>query len=268
MKLGIIGCGNMGCALIAGLSRENAYEIRVYDIDALKVKEAVGRWSVKPAESTEELAGGSQVLIIAVKPHDIEKALADIRKSFDSPGKILISIAAGIKVSVMRKHLKKALIARAMPNTPALVGEGVSGVYFDGPFTEAQIKSVLDIFHSIGIAEIVKKEELLDAITGLSGSGPAYVFAFINALADAGVLEGLPRDVARRLAVYTVSGSAAMAAESVEAGIHMGELKDRVTSPGGTTAAGLLALENGAFNATVINAVRAAAARSREMGEK
>ncbi len=267
MKIGIIGCGNMGSALIAGLSRDKTFDIYVYDIDSLKEKEAVSRWAVKKAENPAELAGYCQVLILAVKPHDIEIALREIKSRFDSSKKILVSIAAGIKVCEMRKHLKKTLIARAMPNTPALVGEGVSGIYFDGPFTQAEIKNIISIFHSVGIAETVKKEELLDAITGLSGSGPAYVFAFINALADAGVLEGLPRDVSRRLAVYTVSGSAAMAAESIEAGIHLNELKDRVTSPAGTTAAGLLALENGSFSSTVINAVRAAVMRSKEIGE-
>ncbi len=267
MKVGIVGCGNMGSALIAGLSRDNAFEIHIFDVDVLKEKEAVNRWSVKKSKSPSDLAAGCPVLILAVKPHDIESVLKEIKIKFDSGKKILISIAAGIRVSAMRKYLKKTLIARVMPNTPVLVGEGVAGIYFDGPFNENDIKTVIDIFHTIGIAETVKKEELLDAITGLSGSGPAYVFAFINALADAGVLEGLPRDVSRRLAVYTVSGSAAMAAESIEAGIHLEELKDRVTSPAGTTAAGLLALEKGAFNATIINAVRAAVARSKEMGE-
>jgi pyrroline-5-carboxylate reductase len=268
MKVGIIGCGNMGSALIAGLSREKAFEIFVYDIDVLKAKEAVNRWSVKKAESPSGLAAGCPILILAVKPHDIENALKEIKSVFDSGKKILISIAAGIKVAAMRKYIKKSLIARVMPNTPALVGEGVSGIFFDGPFTESDMKRVVDIFHTVGIAEIVKKEELLDAITGLSGSGPAYVFTFISALVDAGVLEGLPRDISRRLAVYTVSGAAAMAAESIEAGIHLEELKDRVTSPAGTTAAGLLALENGSFRATIINAVKAAVDRSKEMGEK
>ncbi len=268
MKVGIIGCGNMGSALIAGLSREKSNEISVYDVDKGKIREALNKWTVVEAGSSAELAAICQTLILAVKPHDIENVLKEIKTKFDSGRKILISIAAGIKISAYRKYLKKTLIARVMPNTPALVGEGVSGIYFDGKFSEKDRGTVLGIFYAVGMAETVNEEELLDTVTGLSGSGPAYVFAFINALADAGVLEGLPRDVSRRMAVYTVSGAAALAAKSIESGIHPEELKDRVTSPGGTTAEGLLALEEGAFSASILKAVRAAVRRSKEMGEK
>jgi pyrroline-5-carboxylate reductase len=268
MKIGIIGCGNMGSAIIAGLSRVGAFEMSVYDIDKVRLRETATRWRAREAAGLAEIAASCRILILAVKPQDVEHVLKEIEMKFDTGSKILISIAAGVKISSYRKYLKKALIARVMPNTPALVGEGVSGIYFDGKFAEKDREAVLSIFYTIGIAETVKNEDLLDAVTGLSGSGPAFVFAFINALADAGVLEGLPRDVSRRLAVYTVSGSAALAAQSIESGIHLEELKDRVTSPGGTTAEGLLAMEEGAFNASVIKAVRAAVRRSREMGEK
>ncbi len=268
MKIGIIGCGNMGSALIAGILREKLYEVYVYDIDEVKIKQALSRWNIKKAAGLRDIADKCGIIILAVKPQDVEPVLKEIKTKFDAGGRILISIAAGIKTNLIRKYLKKALIARVMPNTPALVGEGVSGIYFDGKFDESKQNLVLNIFYTIGIAEVVKKEEQLDAVTGLSGSGPAYVFAFINALADAGVMEGLPRDVAKRLAVYTVGGSAVLAAESLEAGIHFEELKDRVTSPGGTTAEGLLALEEGAFRASVLKAVRAAAKRSKELGEK
>jgi pyrroline-5-carboxylate reductase len=268
MKIGVIGCGNMGSAIVAGLSREKAHSILVYDIDKAKMKETAARWTAGEASSPAVLAALCQAVILAVKPGDVEQALKGIKIKFDTGSRILITIAAGIKVAFYRKYLKKTMIARAMPNSPALVGEGVSGVYFDGEFSAHDRETVINILKSVGIAEIVSKEELLDAVTGLSGSGPAYVFAFINALADAGVMEGLPRDTARRLAVYTVGGSAVLAAQSIESGIHLEELKDRVTSPAGTTAEGLLALEEGSFNAAVIKAVRAAVKRSRQLGEK
>ena len=178
--------------------------------------------------------------------------------------KILISIAAGVRISLFRKHLKTSLIARVMPNTPAIVGEGASAVYFDGNFTDQQKDIVLKIFKTCGIAEVVKIEDLLDAVTGLSGSGPAYVYTFINALTDGGVKEGLTRETSKRLAIQTVLGAAKLAQN--EMGTHLLELRDRVTSPGGTTAAGNHALEEGGFNASVVNAVSAASNRSRILG--
>jgi pyrroline-5-carboxylate reductase len=267
MRIGLIGCGNMGGALLTGLVRGGAYspaDICVFDAYAPKLAETEKNFGVKAAASAEAVAAEAEILIVAVKPQDMDGLIARIRKTFDRTDRVLLTIAAGIRVSSYRDHLTKTPIARVMPNTPALVGEGASAVYFDGEFSEDMKNEVLKILSSCGIAEVVSKEGLLDTVTGLSGSAPAYVFSFINALADAGVQEGLPRAVARKLAVQTVLGSAKLALQ--DSGTHPLELRDRVTSPGGTTAAGLFALEEGAFNATVIRAVVKATEKSRELG--
>jgi pyrroline-5-carboxylate reductase len=194
--------------------------------------------------------------------------LIDFQKPLDQNRKTVISIAAGVKTEFYRKYLAAANLVRVMPNLPALIGKGASGIYFEGNIPEDDRNMVLEIFQACGLASEVKKEELLDVVTGLSGSGPAYVFSFINSLADAGVLEGLPRDTARKLAVQTVLGSAEYAAGEMKNNVHLEELKDRVTSPGGTTARGLFALEEGAFSAVVIKAVKEAVLRSKELGGK
>lgn len=267
MKIGIIGCGNMGGALLAGIVKSgNALpgDIAVYDTYEPKLAETVQQFGVNRARDASDAASSAYLLIVAVKPQDMNKVLSDIRPLFDHEKRVLLTIAAGLRLSAYRSHLMKALIARAMPNTPALIGEGATGVYFDGLFSVEQKKLVLDILSGCGIVETVAKEELLDTVTGLSGSGPAYVFTFINALADAGVKEGLPRNVARKLAIQTVLGSAKLAAS--DSSTHPLELRDRVTSPGGTTAAGLYALDEGAFTADVIRAVVSATEKSRELG--
>jgi pyrroline-5-carboxylate reductase len=270
MKLGILGCGNMGSAILSGIIINKLIapeDIYIYDIDQHKVKEIVSKWKVNSVRETAEVAEHCDVIMIAVKPQDIGYLLESAAGKMDSAQKIVISIAAGVRVELIRKYLKKSPIARVMPNTPALIGKGAAGIYFAGDFTEKQETIVMDIFRACGTAEIVRKEDILDVVTGLSGSGPAYVFAFINSLADGAVMEGLPRDSARRLAIQTVMGSAELAWDSMKEGVHLEELKDRVTSPGGTTAAGLFALEEGKFRGTVIKAVREATKRSRELGK-
>lgn len=271
MKLGVIGCGNMGSAIISGVLKKGLVaptDMRVTDVDASKLEALANQLGIVAVKTAQELVKQSDIVLIAVKPQDMSALLSGLKHDLDSVSKTLITIAAGLPVRLYRQVLKDVPIARVMPNTPAMVSEGASGVYFDGAFTASQKEQVLSILSACGIAEAVKKEELLDTVTGLSGSGPAYVFAFINSLADAGVLEGLPRDMARRLAIQTVLGSAELAWQEVSKGVHLEELKDRVTSPGGTTAAGLAALEDGAFRGTVIASVCAATERSRELGEK
>jgi pyrroline-5-carboxylate reductase len=260
----------MGKALISGVINQgmtSTKDIYAYDIDESKIDDLCRKSGIQKKDPIE-LATTCDIIILAVKPQDIESLILKIAYQMDSEKKIIVSIAAGIKVSFYRKYLKKAQLVRVMPNTPALIGKGASVLYFDGSFSETEKDIVLKIFISCGIAEIVKNEELMDCVTGLSGSGPAYVFTFINAFVDAGVMEGLPRETAKKLAVQTVLGSAELAANSIKEGIHLEELKDRVTSPGGTTAAGLFALEEGAFKAIVINAVREATNRSRELGSR
>lgn len=269
MKIGMIGCGNMGFALLSGILAKNLAkpeEIFVFDVDSVKLENTAVKFGVRKT-AINEMSKQCSLIIIAVKPQDMELLLNDNRMDLDSAGKIIVSIAAGVSVSLIGKYLTRALIARVMPNTPAMIGKGASGIFFYGNFSDEQKSVVLNIFDSVGTVEVVKKEEWLDAVTGLSGSGPAYVFTFINSLVDAGVMQGLPRDTARKLAVQTVLGSAELAAASLAEGIHPEELKDRVTSPGGTTAAGLFALEEGNFRATVMKAVKDASIRSKELSK-
>jgi len=269
MKIGLVGCGNMGSALVEGIKKtyKSKIEIFAYDIDSKKLEGLVARCNVVKANGEKEIAEKCDIMILAVKPADIESVVKKISEK-DSEDKIIVSIAAGIRVSLFRKYFAKSLIARVMPNIAFLAGEGVSAIYFDGNFSEEQKKSIMDIFNSCGISEEIRKEDLLDTVTGLSGSGPAFAFVFMNALSDAGVMEGLPRETARRLAIQTVKGAATLAEVSLKENIHLEELKDRVTSPAGTTAEGLMILEEGNFRALVIKAVRGAVKRAKELGLK
>jgi pyrroline-5-carboxylate reductase len=271
MKISVIGCGNMGSALINGMLSNQFIQkedLRIYDVDNKKTEGHAEKWGLTVSKNLKEAVSFCGLLLIAIKPQDMEVFLTEITPVIDQKNKIVLSIAAGVRSSLYRKYIHQARLVRVMPNIPAFLGEGAAGIYFNGDFTADEKKNVLGIFESCGSAEEVGKEDLLDIVTGLSGSGPAYVFTFINSLADAAVLEGLPRDTARRLAVQTVIGSAIMASDALKNDIHLEELKDRVTSPGGTTAAGLFALEEGAFRGTVIRGVREAVRRSRELGGK
>jgi len=269
-KLGIIGLGNMGSALLLGIlnsSLKNELEISGYDIDEKKINSF--KSTINISKSAEELIRNVETLLLAIKPQDVGNFLQNYSDLINTNNSILITIVAGLKIKIYRKYLSRVKIARVMPNTPSLVGYGASAIYFDGDFLEEEKKLIVNIFESCGIVEEVKQEDLLDVVTGLSGSGPAYVFSFINSLADGAVCEGLPRNIAIRLAIQTVLGAAFLAREKFEKEkLHLEELKDRVTSPGGTTSRGLLALEEGAFRSTVIKAVRKATERARELGEK
>lgn len=269
MNIGVIGCGNMGGALISGMLNAGFAmpgEVFLYDIDDDLADGVSRKLGAVKCDKPEAVAKKSQAVIFAVKPGNIAGALRETLSEMDKPEKIVISIAAGVRIASIRGVIRNARVVRVMPNTPALIGQGASGMVFDGDFEDAEKKAVVKMFESCGLVEVVKAEEMLDAVTGLSGSGPAYVFAFINSLADGGVLEGLPRATAVKLAVQTVLGSAKLAETSLAENIHLEALKDRVTSPGGTTAEGLLALENGSFRATVIDAVRQATIKSRKLG--
>ncbi len=267
-KIGLLGLGNMGYALLRGIYNSNLckeFEILAYDTDSQKVKKAREEFNIAIFDDARDLIDNASYIILAIKPNDVEAFLKREKLSLDKEDKIFITIAAGLTVKFYRKFLEKVKIVRVMPNTPFITGNGVSGIYFDGSFRDEEKNTAIQIFESGGIVEVVNKENLLDVITGLSGSGPAYVFTFINSLADGGVFAGLPRDVARRIAIKTVLGSAMLAEKE---NLHPEELKDKVTSPGGTTAMGLLALEEGNFRASVIKAVLKATEKAKEIGEK
>jgi len=267
MKLAIIGLGNMGQAILSGILKHNI--IKAENITAADKKFADPDFELEDQFSeititadNQKAAQKADYIILAVKPQIIKFVLEDIKNDADS--KIIISIAAGVKTGLLAQYFgSNAKIIRIMPNTPALVAEGMSALYYS-PEVEADEKAFVEkIFKSLGKTAEVKEDEM-DAVTGLSGSGPAFVYLFIEALADAGVLKGLNRQTALELAAQTVKGGAEMVLRS---GKHPAELKDMVASPAGTTIAGIAELEDNAFRSTVIKAVKAAVERSKELGK-
>lgn len=214
-------------------------------------------------ESNVEVVRSSDVVVLAVKPQHVTEVLSEIRSEV-KPRHLLISIAAGVPIDTLSGFLgSNARLVRVMPNTPCLVGVGAAAYALGGGATRADGELVRSLLSTVGVA-VELPEPLLDAVTGLSGSGPAYVYQFIEALSDGGVLVGLSRDVATKLAAQTVLGAAQMV---LQTGQSPAVLKDAVASPGGTTIAGLHALESGGLRAAIMNAVRAATLRSRELGE-
>jgi pyrroline-5-carboxylate reductase len=221
---------------------------------------AAGTW---PRRSSRDAVSQAEIVLLCVKPQVIDVVLTKIVPVADKD-KLLISIAAGVTIARIEKVLTGGpRVVRVMPNTPALVLAGAAGLAGGKNATNDDLALAQSIFNSVGRAFIVD-EKLMDAVTGLSGSGPAYVFTIIEALAEAGVKAGLPRQLALELAAQTVYGAAKMVLETKE---HPGKLRDMVTSPGGTTIEGLHALEEGKLRATLMNAVAAATARSRELGK-
>jgi pyrroline-5-carboxylate reductase len=264
-KVGFIGAGNMAEAMLRGIIDAKllpARDIFVQDVRAKRVQELARRYGVSVSASLSDLARKCGTIVFAVKPQVVPEVLEAMPKG-EWKGKLFLSIVAGVKTRVFMASLGKGgCVVRAMPNTPAQVGMGSTGVFFASPVTNAQKEWARKIFSSFGSVAEFAREELLDVVTALSGSGPAYAFLFIEALADGAVRSGMGREEALRLASATVEGAARMVRET---GKHPGQLKDMVTSPGGTTAAGVAALERGAFRGTVMDAVFAAWQRCREL---
>lgn len=263
-ELGLIGVGNMGTALLKGVLSSNTIEkekIVIYDVREDVIKNRIQEFNVKAVSSNTELVQQVKFIIIAVKPQNIDSVLEEIGPKL-SEDQILISIAAGVTLDYIKKFIGKNIgLVRVMPNTPALVGEGASAIAHNKNVTENDLKYVKKVLNSVG--KVVELEEKhIDAVTGLSGSGPAYVFIIIEALADGGVKMGLPRNIALKLAAQTVLGSAKMV---IETGMHPGELKDMVASPGGTTITALHEIEKGKLRATLISAVEAATLKSKSL---
>jgi len=265
--IGFIGAGNMAEALVRGLLEAKLVspeQLIACDILEARRQQIRERYGVRTVGEGREVAANASIIILAVKPQDMEAALKGIAASINQT-KTIISIAAGIPISFCAQHLPaKTRIIRVMPNAPALVLAGVAGIAKGEHATAEDLQIAEMIFSAIGTTVMVE-EKHLDAVTGLSGSGPAYVFLFIGALGDGGVKMGLPQDVARLLAAQTVLGATKMLLES---GRNPAELVDIIASPGGTTIAGLHALESGGFRGTLMNAVEAATIRSRELGHR
>ena len=265
-KIAIIGGGNMAEAIMRGLLREDAGAgICVAEISPKRRDELTAQFPlVRVVGDAAEAAQWGEVVILAIKPQQAGGVL-DLIKAVVTPDKLVISIMAGIPSSKVEANLVTGCrVVRAMPNTPALIGAGATAVCSGRKASSDDLDLALQIFTQIGTTVSVE-EKLMDAVTGLSGSGPAYVFTFIEALSDAGVKNGLPRAVAAQLAVQTVLGAARMVSETGE---HPALLKEKVTSPAGTTIAALHALENGSFRGVVMNAVDAACLRSKELAGK
>ncbi len=263
--IAFLGAGNMAGALIRGLLRAEVYppeRIVATDVRADRLQELAATHGVRTSSDNAAAAKEAEVVVLATKPQVMPRLLGQIHGCI-STSQLVVSIAAGVPSEVIEAALPDgSRVVRVMPNTPALVDAGASVVSLGRHATVEDGERTTTLFRSVGMATVVD-ESLQNAATGLSGSGPAYVFLVIEALADGGVKEGLPRDTAQRLAAQTVLGAAKLL---LETGEHPGQLKDRVASPAGTTIAGLHALERGGLRRTLIDAVEAASARARELG--
>jgi len=266
-RLAFIGGGNMAEALLRGIlaaNRMRPEEIVATDVRDERLAHLETTYRIAVSSDNAAAARQTETILLAVKPQHMDGALAELKGAVGE-AQLLISIAAGISTTTIAAPFPCPVrVIRVMPNTPALVLEGVSALTRGRHATARDLETARQLFEAVGKVVDVD-ESLMDAVTGLSGSGPAYVFLVIEALADAGVKVGLPRDVALALAAQTVRGSARLV---LETGKHPAALKDMVASPGGTTIAGLHALEQGAVRAALINAVEAAVRRSQELGKR
>jgi pyrroline-5-carboxylate reductase len=263
--LGFIGAGNMAEAMIRGIIENQVVrsdQILATDISVERKEHVSKTFDIGTTKDNHTLVDRCNVIFLAVKPQAVPSVLKDIGATM-GPEKLLISIAAGVPIGTLSAGMPKGpRIVRTMPNTPVTVMEGAMGIASDSPAHAEDLETVETLFQPIGRTVRIE-EKLLDAVTGLSGSGPAYVFIMLEALADGGVKMGLPRDVAETLAAQTLLGSAKL---FLETRMNPGALKSMVTSPGGTTIAGIHELEKGGIRASIMNAVEAATKRSVELG--
>jgi pyrroline-5-carboxylate reductase len=263
--IGIVGAGNLACALVQGLlgtGHVTKTELMLSDADPNKLESVRARFDVRSAPSNTAVAKFADVVVFAVKPQHLPHVLDECSPDIDA-NKLVISVAAGVRISTISARLAAGTrIVRAMPNTAALAGASATALAAGAAATADDLVFARGLFDSVG-KSVVLDEPHLDAVTGLSGSGPAYVMLMIEALADGGVRMGLPRDIAQMLATQTLLGSAQLLFQSGE---HPAIWKDRVTSPGGTTAAGLEALEAAGVRHALAQAVEQATLRAKELG--
>ena len=266
-KLGFLGGGAMAEALIAGILKKELLpcsQITVSDISESRLTYLQGKYSIAVSNDNHVLVTGADIVILAVKPFVVEKILSEVKNSLKQD-KILISIVAGLTTSYIEELITLPVpVIRVMPNTPALISAGISAVA-SGKFADQQaVQNSMVLFSAVG-KTVLLQENLIDSVTGLSGSGPAYIYLILEALSDAGVRMGLPRDVATLLSAQTMIGAASMV---IETGEHTAVLKDRVTTPGGTTVAGLFELEKAGVRSALMKAVEVATIRSQELSGK
>lgn len=267
-KIGFIGGGNMAAALIRGLLHGGAFlspqSVIVSDPSKPRLDLLHGEHNgIVTTTSNAEVCAFADVIVLAVKPQIVDKVLGQITHSFRE-GTLLVSVAAGVSTAAIETKMPpRTRVIRTMPNTAATVLAGATAISRGSHATDEDVELAEQLFGLVG-RTVVLDETLIDAVTGLSGSGPAYLMLIIEALADGGVKVGLSRDTAMMLAAQTVYGSAKLL---LDTGEHPGRLKDMVTSPGGTAIAGLHTLEAGGLRTTLINAVEAATHRAQELGE-
>ncbi|GAB6071653.1 pyrroline-5-carboxylate reductase [Venenivibrio stagnispumantis] len=265
-RVGIIGTGNMGEALIKGIIEKTdikSTQIIAYDINKEKLDSIVDKYNIAGASDSKKVVKLSEYIILAVKPKDLKETLQPLKDLFNED-KVIISILAGVKIAKIKEILAKNIpVVRIMPNTPALIGEGTIGISFDDIIKDDKKLFITELFSIMGEV-FIKDENYMDIITGLAGSGPAYVYIFIDALAQGGVKMGLSYEEALQMAIQTVIGSAKLLKET---GLHPMVARDKVTSPAGTTIYGIATLEEEGFRNAVIKAVENATKRSKELSD-
>jgi pyrroline-5-carboxylate reductase len=263
--IAVIGLGNMGGALVSGMLRAGVVKpqhILATDIDQDRLVKAHEDWGIRTSGDNRQAVGEADTILLAVKPQVIGSVIDELTGAIRA-SQVVISVAAGVATRSIESRLGEVPVVRVMPNTPALVGAGMSALCAGRYAGSEHLAAAVELLQCVG-ETVVVEEGLMDAVTGLSGSGPAYVFVLIDALADGGVKMGLPRPVALRLATQTVLGAARMVAETQQ---HPAVLRDKVASPAGATIAGLHKLEEKRFRDALISAVQAATLRSAELGE-
>jgi len=263
-KIGFIGGGNMAEAMIKGLLAGGFPSERIMASEPSEVRREhlEDAYAIELTSDNLEVIRKSEIVVLAIKPQIVAEVLEEISGDY-SGDKLIVSILAGIACATIEKYFQGApRVVRVMPNTPALVGEGASAICRGHNASKEDLQLVKQLFETVGKVQVIDERQM-DAVTGLSGSGPAYIYTVIEALADGGVREGLRRDVAHALAVQTVVGAALMVRET---GVHPAILRDQVCSPGGTAITGVSTLEKKGLRTTLMEAVSAAAARSRELG--
>lgn len=274
--IGFIGSGNMAEALIKGIiaarrgatasQRAGLYKpvnIFISDIRPERLKQLAKKYKVKPAKNNSELAGKADIIILSVKPQSMAEALKSIKNAIRGR-KLVISIAAGVKTSRIADVLGNVAIIRAMPNTPALIGEGASALFANAK-AKPMLKKAKAVFSAVGKTVVVDSEDLIDTVTAVSGSGPAYYFLLMEEMIKAAVELGLPKTVAKDLVLQTAKGAALLAVEADKTGESPAELRRKVTSPGGTTEAALKVLAEGKFGPLIEAAIKKARDRSKEL---
>jgi pyrroline-5-carboxylate reductase len=264
--IGFIGSGNMAEALIKGLITAKHYKpvnIYISDIRPKRLKQLTKKYKVKPAKDNRDLVGKADIVVLSIKPQNMTDALESIEGTVSSK-KLVISIAAGIRTSRIADVLGNVAIIRAMPNTPALIGEGASALFANNR-AKPKLKKAQSIFSAVGKIVIVDDEDLIDAVTAVSGSGPAYYFLLMEEMIKAAGKLGLSKDAAKDLVLQTAKGAALLAGQADNRGESPAQLRLKVTSPGGTTEAALKVLAKGKFGLLIDSAIKKARDRSRQL---